>query len=69
MVRKSYSRLLLAGVAAGSLFLGASNMCAAAEGNSPASVAEVIVTTQSRNDSSQGLQSGDVAVYQGKSLR
>lgn len=69
MVRKRSSRLLLAGAVAGSLFLGASNMCAAAEGNSPASVAEVIVTTQSRNDSSQGLQSGDVAVYQGRSQR
>jgi len=70
MATKAYSRLLLKGMAAGSLLLGVSHLCAAAGGNSPASVAEVIVTVQSRNDSpSRGLQSDDVAVYQGKSLR
>jgi VWFA-related protein len=66
----NYSRLLLRGMAAGSLLLGVSQWCAAAEGNSPASLAEMIVTIQSRNDSpSRGLQSDDVTVYQGKTQR
>ena len=70
MTTKDYSRLLLRGMAAGSLFLGVAHLCVAAEGNSPTSVAEIIVTVQSRSDSaSRGLQADHVSVYQGNSQR
>jgi VWFA-related protein len=70
MATKDYSRLLLKGMAAGSLLLGVSHLCTAAEAKSSASVGEVIVTVQSHNDStSRGLQSDDVTVYQGRSKR
>jgi hypothetical protein len=44
MATKDYSRLLLKGMAAGSLLLGVSHLCTAAEAKSSASVGEVIVT-------------------------
>lgn len=70
MATKNYSRVLLRVMAAGSLILGVSQWCAAAEGKSPASLAEIVVTIQPGDDSpSRGLQSQDVAVYQGKSQR
>jgi hypothetical protein len=69
---KALSRLLPRGMAVGSLFLGVGvlHLCAAAEGKSAASVAELIVTVQSRSDSgSLGLQADDVTVHQGNSVR
>ncbi len=70
MATKNYGRLMLRGMTAGTLLLGASHLFGAAEGNSPVSVAEVIVTVQSPHDSaSRRLQSDDVTVYQGRSLR
>jgi hypothetical protein len=67
---KALSRLLPRGMAVGSLFLGALHLCAGAEGKSAASVAELIVTVQSRSDpGSLGLQADDVTIYQGNSVR
>jgi VWFA-related protein len=70
MRTKDSSQIFVRLMTAGSLLLGICHLCAAAEADSSASVAEIIVTIQSRSDSpSHGLQSDDVAVYQGKSQR
>jgi hypothetical protein len=70
MNAKYIGRFLLRSLTTATAVFGISQLSQAAEAGSPYSAAQMVVTVQSRGDSlGRDLQTDDLAVYQGRSLR